>query len=191
MNFIREPSRFMILAMVGLSVLAAMGLDRLLASAPPARRLRISVAVSALLFAEFLAIPFRLVPYEVTIPAADRWLKGQPTPFVVAEVPVVMLDRYQTAYMLHSMAHWQRTIHGYSGLRPPLHETLYRQLQRFPDDESLESLRKHGVTYIVVHTDQYHEPGEWTTVEGRLKRYDSWLRLEYQDHGARVYSLRR
>ena len=143
-----------------------------------------------LLFAEFVAIPFGRVPYEVSLPAADRWLDGQPKPFVVAEVPVKSSDRYQTAYMFHSMAHWQKTVHGYSGFRPPLHETLFRQLQRFPDDDSLAHLRQLGVTYVVVHADQYHEPGEWPDVEARLRNYEAQLGLEYQDRGARVYRLR-
>jgi hypothetical protein len=190
LNFIRVPSRFMILAMLGLSVLAALGVERLRAALPGVRTV-VPIAAFALLFAEFVSIPFGHVPYQVTLPAADRWLDGQPKPFVVAEVPVKSSDRYQTAYMFHSMAHWQKTVHGYSGMRPPLHEVLYRQLQRFPDADSLNKLTELGVTYIVVHTDQYHEAGEWAAVEERLKLYEGKLLLEYQDRGARVYSLRR
>jgi hypothetical protein len=191
MNFIRVPSRFMILAMLTLSVLAAFGFERVRAAFAPSRHQAVALAASALLIGEFVAIPFGAVPYEVTIPAADRWLNGQPKPFVVAEAPVVLLERYQTAYMLHSLAHWQKTVHGYSGMRPPLHETLFRQMQRFPDDESLRSLAELNVTYVVVHIDAYQEPGEWAAVEGRLDRYAAKLTLEYQDRSARVYALRR
>jgi hypothetical protein len=192
MNFIRVPSRFMILATLGLSVLAGMGFERVRISLRPRGQRLLAIAVSALLLGEFIAIPFGNVPYEVKIPAADRWLNGQPKPFVVAEAPVLPLERYQTTYMLHAMAHWQKTVHGYSGMRPPLHETLYRQMRRFPDDLSLDSLRDLGVTYIVVHMDQYHEPGEWPEVEERLRRYEGRrLALEYQDRGSRVYSLKR
>jgi hypothetical protein len=188
-NFIRGPSRFMILAMVGLSVLGAIGFERLRSLVQSKHRTLLLAIVSTLLVVEFIAIPFRTVPYAVTIPAADRWLNGQPKPFVVAEVPVQPLDRYQTAYMLHSMAHWQKTVHGYSGMRPPLHEQLYGQLRRFPDDDSLKSLNELGVTYIVVHISEYHEAGEWDEVERRLATYAERLKLEYQDRAARVYSL--
>ena len=140
---------------------------------------------------EFNGTPFEVIEHEVKLPAADRWLAGQPAPFVVAEAPVQMLDRYQTAYMLHSRAHWQRTVHGYSGMRPELHERLFRLLGRFPDTGSIDALEKLGVTYVVVHIDQYYEPGEWTEVEKRLTEYSSRLTLEYQDRTARVYSLRR
>jgi hypothetical protein len=190
MNFIRVPSRFMILTMVALAVLAGIGTDKLRRFAPARFGAAVPAVVTVLLFAEFVAIPFGRVPYEVSLPAADRWLDGQPKPFVVAEVPVRSSDRYQTAYMFHSMAHWQKTVHGYSGFRPPLHETLFRQLQRFPDDDSVANLRQLGVTYVVVHADQYHEPGEWPEVEARLRNYEAQLALEYQDRGARVYRLR-
>jgi hypothetical protein len=191
LNFIRVPSRFMILAMMGLAVLAGLGADRLCAAIAPARRWIASGLTVLLLLVEFAAMPFAPVPHDIRLPAADRWLNGQPKPFVVAEVPVVLLDRYQTAYMLHATAHWQKTVHGYSGFRAPLHETLYRQLTRFPDDESLRALRDLGVTYVVVHADQYHEPGEWAAVAARLDAYQSELTLEYRDPTSRVYALRR
>jgi hypothetical protein len=191
MNFTRAPSRFMILATLTLAVLAGMGMERLRTLVSPARRNAAAFVVIALFLIEFNGVPFEVIAHEVKLPAADRWLAGQPKPFVVAEAPVQMLDRYQTAYMLHSRAHWQRTVHGYSGMRPELHETLFRQLVRFPDVESLDALQNLGVTYVVVHIDQYYEPGEWSEVEKRLRDYSSRLTLEYEDRTARVYSLKR
>jgi hypothetical protein len=91
--------------------------------------------------------------------------------------------------MLHSMAHWQKTVHGYSGFRPPRHELLFRQLRSFPDEESLEHLRRLGVRYVVVHED-YYRPGDWPAVEDRLRRFEDGLRLEHEDGSGRVYSLR-
>ena len=93
---------------------------------------------------EFAAMPLRTVRYRVKIPAADHWLDSQPKPFVVAEVPVFPSERYQTMYMLHSMAHWQKTVHGYSGMRPRLHDELYAAMRSFPDDLSLIRLGNSG-----------------------------------------------
>jgi len=190
MNFIRVPSRFMILAVLGLAVLAGVGFDRTMKSIAPQRHRLLVLITMALLVVEFTAIPFGVVPYQVKRPAVDRWLDGQPKPFSIAEVPVLPNERYQTAYMLHSMAHWQRTVHGYSGMRPPLHDLLYTQLTRFPDVDSLKSLAELHVTYIVVHIDEY-PPGEWPAIEARIGQYETWLALVYQSRDARVYSLRR
>jgi hypothetical protein len=190
MSFIRVPSRFMILATLGIAVLAGLGFDRIATLFSHRRRKLVAGIAIALLVAEFTAIPFGLDPYQLKRPAADRWLDGQPKPFSVAEVPVVMNERYQTAYMLHSTAHWQRTVHGYSGMRPPLHERLFRELTRFPDNDSLESLAALHVTYVVVHIGEY-AAGEWPAIEQRLRQYETWLKLEYEDRDSRVYSLTR
>jgi hypothetical protein len=192
MSFIRVPSRFIILAVLALSVLAGFGFDSLSRALGRANRLRASLApaIVVLLLAEFVSVPLRVTPFQVRPPAADRWLDMQPKPFVVAEVPVQFSERYQTTYMLHSTAHWQRTIHGFSGIRPPLHEKLFRDLWEFPSDESLEGLADLNVTYVVVHLTDY-PPEERPAVEERLTRYSSWLTLQYQDKSSRVYTLKR
>ncbi len=188
LNFIRVPSRFMVLAMLGLAVLCGLAIERIRATRAPARATRLAWAVGALLVAEFAAFPLTVVPYRVEIPALDRWLVTQPTPFVVAEVPVRPSERYQTTYMLHSMAHWQKTVHGYSGIRPPLHEDLYTQLRTFPDERSLRSLQDLGVTYVVVHADMYSAE-EWAAYQQRLPAFQSRLGLAHQDSGGAVYRL--
>jgi hypothetical protein len=114
----------------------------------------------------------------------------------VAEVPVRTLEnpeafeRQETAYMIHSTAHWQKTVHGYSGWRTELHRQLYLEMQLFPDETSVADLSGLGVTYIVVHTDSY-PPGEWGGVEQRLREFSSRLRLEHSEGAGRVYSLLR
>jgi hypothetical protein len=197
LSFIRVPSRFTVMAVLGLAVLAGAGFERLSArlSLSPRRRLVLASAIAALLVAEFAAIPLATVPYRIDIPMADRWLASRPAPFAVAEVPLPdpanagAFERRQTTYMLHSMAHWQGTVHGYSGIRAPLHEELYLQLRHFPDEVSLRNLSRLGVGYIVVHTELY-PPGEWPLVESRIGRFDAWLRLEHVAGSGRIYSLR-
>ena len=90
--------------------------------------------------------------------------------------------------MFHSTAHWQKTVHGYSGLRPPLHDHLYSELRQFPDEVSLGALVHHGVDYVVVHTDLY-PPGEWAKVEERLAGFQDALKLAHVDGAGRVYAL--
>ena len=87
------------------------------------------------------------------------------------------------------MAHWQKTVEGYSGLRPPLHEELYAQLVNFPDETSLRRLAQLGVNYVVVHTDLY-APGDWPKVDARINLARPWLTLQREDGAGRVYLLR-
>jgi hypothetical protein len=131
----------------------------------------------------------------VVIPSADRWLAGRPAPFTVAEVPLPELARVfefekrQSEYMLHSTMHWQKTVHGWSGLQPPDHLALYDRLVRFPDEDSLRSLAEFHVDYLVVHSDLY-APAEWMQIERRLTAYHERLELRYGDDTGRVYALK-
>ena len=189
-NFIRGSSRFMVLGLLGIAVLAGVGFDWLIARLAPAPRRLAATVAGGLLVVEFSAIPFRGVPYQLEIPATDRWVAEQSKPFVVAEMPSGRYERYQTMYMLYSMAHWQKTVHGYSGIRPELHDVLYRELEHFPDRQSLQHLQQLGVTYVIVHTDMY-SPDEWADVDQRLHSFGEWLNLEHSDATGRVYALRR
>ena len=195
-SFIRVPSRFTILTVLALAILAAAGFERLTARLAERKRIVAASVAAFVLVVEFFAAPLNAVPYSIDIPAVDCWLAGRPTPFVVAEVPlarpndVVAWARRQSTYMLHSMAHWQKTIHGYSGMQPALHDALYAQLLNFPDEPVLARLASMGVTYVVVHTELY-SPAEWRRVGARLDRCKEWLVLEHAEDAGRVYSLRR
>ncbi|HEY3045503.1 MAG TPA: hypothetical protein VGJ39_15845, partial [Vicinamibacterales bacterium] len=189
-NFIRGPSRFMVLGLLGIAVLAGVGFDSLTARLAPSRRRLAALAVGAVLVAEFSAIPYKGVPYQLDIPPADLWVARQQKPFSIAEVPVTTAERYHSNYMLHSMAHWQKTVHGFSGIRPALHEQLYDQLRSFPSEESVRHLAQLDVTYVIVHG-SWFPPEERRLVEDRLLAFGSWLKLEYMDPDSRVYSIHR
>ena len=190
-----KPSRFMLLGMLGIAVLAGFGFDRLTLRLSRVRASAVAAIVTLLLVGEFAAMPFEVESYRVEIPSIDRWLATQPSPFVVAEVPMAnpanlgAWERRQTLFMLHATAHWQKTVHGYSGYRPPLHERLFQELTTFPDEKSLKTLSEIGVTYVVVHSD-YYAPAEWTRVESAIARFPA-LVLEHVEGDGRVYRLGR
>jgi hypothetical protein len=188
MNFIRGPSRFILLAVLGLAVLAGLGFERLRARVAPERRVAFAAFAGILLIAEFSGVPLSTIPYSVEIPGVDRWLGAQRKPFAVVELPVIHSEALHTTYMLHTRAHWQKTINGYSGMRPPLHAALFPRLRGFPDEFTLQSLVDLGVDYVVIHTELY-PPGEWMEVDARLKGFTKWLKLEYAEGPGLVYSL--
>lgn len=192
-NFIRVPSRFITVVVMCLGVLLAAAMDRLTTRLSPTLRAVMVAVVTLMLFTEYISYPFPAVPYEVPVPAVDRWLDSQPKPFVVAEFPVPSPgnwgahERMHVEAMLHATAHWQKTIHGYSSLRRPLHSRVYMELTAFPDERSIGTLRELGVKYVVVHTERY--PGDgWRDVESRLARFPE-LRLVHSDGAGRVYTL--
>jgi hypothetical protein len=186
-NFIRGPSRFTILTVLGLGVLAGLGYERLFATRGARARSIGAILIGTAMLVELAPLPLGVVAYDLSIPPADQWLALQPKPFVVAEVPVGG-ERLQTAFMLHSMAHWQKTVSGYSGIRPALHDELYAKMRTFPDEESVRRLQELGVTYVVVHSDLY-PAGQWPAVEDRLRSFEPRLRLQHSARGGYVYAL--
>jgi hypothetical protein len=178
--------------MLALAVLAGAGVDRIAVRLSNSTAAAAAGVTAALLLAEYSAYPFQGVPFEVNPPAIDRWLDTRPKPFAIAEVPAPgpgnlgELERHQTRSMLHSSAHWQKTIHGYSSLRRPLHDRLYKELPGFPDATSIASLQEVGVTYIVVHTENYGD--RWPAVEAEIAKTKA-LKLEHVEGSGRVYSL--
>jgi hypothetical protein len=186
-SFIRVPSRYTILTILALAVMAASGFDRLTSRVAPLTKRRLAVLATVLLLVEFAASPLEATSWQLNIPAVNQWLATRPRPFVVAEFPVA--DWLQSWYMLYSTVHWQKTIHGYSGMLPPGHAALYQELQSFPDEISLSSLADAGVNYLVIHPELY-PPGEWDRVRDRLDDFTTRLVLEHTASDGLVYSLR-
>ena len=189
LNFIRVPSRFILLAILGLAMLAAMGFERWTTGLRQRRRRILAMVAWVWLVVEFSAIPLGTESARVEIPAIDRWLATQPAPFAIAEVPIADARR-NSEYMLHSMAHWQKTVEGYSGIQTALHGLLFEQLRDFPDRDSLDALAGIGVTFVVVHSDLY-TPEERGAVDARLERFGDRLTLAHVEGAGRVYVLRR
>jgi hypothetical protein len=152
-SFIRAHSRFMLLGTLALAVIAGGGLDRLTARWSRRGTQALAVGLGVIVLAECYTVPLPAHRvYSVEIPDADRWLAIEPRPFVVAEVPADHhTDRLRSTYMLHSMAHWQKTVHEHSGIRTPWHVDFYSQLQHFPSADTLRRLTDAGVTHVVVH----------------------------------------
>jgi hypothetical protein len=187
-SFIRVPTRLTIITVLAGALLAGAGFERIARSLPAPWHSMAAAVCIVLFVAESAAFPLITQKYAIEIPAVDRWLATQAKPFVVAEVPDE--ERWQSVYMIHSMAHWQKTIHGHSGIRPPLNQELYDALLDFPDRNSLTRLLDVGVTHLVVHAD-YYPPEKWREVESRLPAFSDWLTLLHAEDGGRVYALRR
>jgi hypothetical protein len=196
LNFIRVPSRFTMLGVLALAVLAAYGFDRVTRAWPRRRSLLAASALSVMLLAEFAMLPVHGQPYTTEIPAIDRWLDTQPKPFAIAEVPVSTMDsdarrgEVATMYMLHTLGHYQPTVLGYSGAEPDSYRGIYNTLIAFPSDNSIRRLTDLGVTYVVVHleyfTDEYR-----VEYLARLAKYSDRLTLVHQEGLGQVYRLER
>jgi hypothetical protein len=191
-DLIRVPSRLMILASLGLAVLAALGADRL--ASGPGRRL-VPCGLAALALLEFAA-PLGARPYEIPRPPIDAEVASLPADAPIVELPVadprdpVKSARLHSTYLLHSLAHFHPMVNGYSGFVPGRHEELFRLLKDFPDEASLAALERIGVGFAVVHPELYPAE-EWPRAEARLAEYAARLRPVAASGRDRIYALER
>jgi hypothetical protein len=150
-----------------------------------------------MLVVEFASFPLPAPSYPLTLPPIDEWIaeKAQTTgPFAIVELPVpdprdpARAARWHSTYMLHSRAHWQKLVNGYSGFTPPEQDALFRKLVNFPDEASLEALEQLEVSYAVMHRGAYRDE-EWEGVQARLGLFGERLRLEATKGEDRAYFL--
>jgi hypothetical protein len=147
---IRAPARFAVIAMLGLAMLAAVGLAAL------ERRL----ALGARLRGAWLAVPLALIVLEYVnapLPLADaparqtptgQWLRSSPSAGAVLYLPIGR-DVENTPFMVRSMEHWRPIVNGYSGQRPAFYWAVVESLSEFPSDNAYAMLRELDVKFVV------------------------------------------
>jgi len=163
MHGLRQVSRFAVLGLFRVSVLAAIG-----AAAVTARLRRFDTLAAATLaslaFLEVLVAPVSADrPHGealVRIPPAPpvyEWLARQPGTFSIVELPFAPRGQMwqNGSYVYWSTVHWHGVVDAYSGFAPPSYADLARALSRFPDDRSHAALTARHVRYVIVHFDLY------------------------------------
>ncbi|MEO8358841.1 MAG: hypothetical protein ABI672_02330 [Vicinamibacteria bacterium] len=149
-NLVRIPERLGLFVMLGVGLLGAIALDRLV------RRGRSSLA----LVLGLIAVAEHFSPLTVTtdvprpseLPPVYKWLATQPSS-PIAEVPVrgEALIRQETTEMFFATYHHQREPLGYTAYPTLLSKVVRRALLAFPSDASLTVLAKIGVHRAIVH----------------------------------------
>jgi hypothetical protein len=154
---LRAPARLGIFVVMFLAVLAANGYSALHDAATARMRRVLAIGISCLLLLEYAVTPLHLVPYDNSAPQVYTFLKWLP-PGVVAEFPVPpknVIPGPDARYTYMSTFHWKPLINGYSGYHPRSYLGRIEHLRSFPDDESLDVLRRADVAYVVVHLSEY------------------------------------
>jgi hypothetical protein len=179
---------------LGLAVLTGFALDRVTSRLSPRRRTVVASVLGLFFVIEFAAIPIDGIDTTMDVPSIDRWLDTQPKPFTIAEVPIATpsdVSRFNAEsarYMVHSTAHFQKTVMGFTGVLPPDHAILFDELSRFPDEAGLRHLAALHVTYVVVHGEDY-APEDLGRLESQIRQFSSWLTLVHAEGPARVYAV--
>jgi hypothetical protein len=155
----RAPARFAAVAMLGVSGLAAIGLDAVFSR----NRVRTAAAVGL--------IPLMLVEYFVVgFPAGRPAPQPIPEIYLTPEVrsarSLVSVPEYEGSerwflganYLYYSTFHWRPIVNGFGRTAPDGHGAVVESLHAFPDKPA--ALRATGVQYLVMHADGFPNHGD-------------------------------
>lgn len=191
MNALRVTSRFGIVFLLFLGVLAGMG-GALVARLPKAAPLVAALGVGSMLMNAPATFPLNQAltptvdvrppaPYLTpgnTPPDVYRYLSSLPPSTVVAELPFTDLW-YNTRYLYFSTFHWHPLVNGFTSFFPPAYTERARWLVnpvRTPD-EAWRALESGQATHVVVHA------GAWDAAY--VRELDRWLTTRgARSHGA-------
>ena len=132
---VRALSRFALVPMLALSVLAGLALS--------GRRRLVVLGALALMMAESTNLPLRLGHYDGPPPAA-RWLVGKPG--AVAHLPLGVDD---TRVMLDGLVHRRPLLNGDSGFMPRPYDRAMELLEGPLGEDDLRFLRAVDVRHVV------------------------------------------
>ena len=173
---LRVPARMAILVGLSLAILAGYAVARI--SRAGGSRLTRGVVVAAIALVIAAEYHSTLVLDEIwrRPPPVYAALAGQPDA-VLLELPLTSAEpAREPVYMYFSTFHWHRLVNGYSGFSPRWYPDLLKRMTRFPDEETIEDLRRRGVDYVIVHG-AFYAPQDYRGLVDELgKRHE--LRLE-------------
>jgi hypothetical protein len=188
MQGLRAAARFGNLFLLGLSLLAGLGLAAWRQNNGHAAKARIALALLLVANLEALRAPFEFRRFNGIPPVYDL-VADEPGPVVLAEVPFYPRQAvFENAeYVLNSTAHWRPLMNGYSGYTPESYVRNAATFWYFPEERAIQAMRAAGVTHVMVHPQRFGNEAEDVirTLNGR-----SDFELMGISRGIRLYRLR-
>jgi hypothetical protein len=151
----RVSFRFLSIVVVGLAILAGLGLDRLMriSGGSSRRGWALALALVALDLALVSRRPIRLeeVPLGEGLAPVYKWLADNGEGGALIELPLARIQS-QARRQLTSTAHWLPMVGGYSGHVPDSSTILYEMAAGLPRASALQSLLDVvDLRWVVVH----------------------------------------
>ena len=166
----RSTSRFAMLAMCGVAMLAALGTQAIVERRLLLSRSEVMVPVIlALLFVDSANRPMPLSREDLGTADLYKVIRSG-GPGVVMELPVATPDRlpgWDVSYAFWSISHWHPLVNGYSGYYPADYLQTLMAMRTFPDNASIARLQAHNVRYVILHR-AYYETEPYTQLLLRI-----------------------
>ena len=142
-------SRWGLVASLGLSTLAGLGLTRITDGLRIGPRLTVGGLALLVLAIEFNTQPLPAVTSTALMHrTVDDWLAGRPEQSVIIEYPLSYAMKPQSLY--YTIAHRQKIVHGSTWPLPADYEKILTVLNQWPEPNTINLLKRIGVKYVLV-----------------------------------------
>jgi hypothetical protein len=185
---LRVATRFHILTMLSLAVLAGFGIKLFLSKLSSQKRMICMLTIPLLILAEYISTPIslRTVKTLKNIPEVYQWLALQEGDFAVVEYPIGTQEEYLRVY--YSVYHWKKIVNGFSGYTGPTAKRLWTRHRDRLSPSLINDLRTLGVKLLIVHKNSL-APQQWRNTISFLERSNSEVKLVKEFSNSRVYEL--
>ncbi|MGB8951594.1 MAG: discoidin domain-containing protein [Candidatus Aminicenantales bacterium] len=189
---LRVPSRYVVVMMFGLSILAGSGARLFLGKWKSMKaRILIAAVLGGLVVLDYASFPLPLAKVNVgaQIPAIYSKIRDLPEEPAVLKLPMPRHDRdeYKEAISVYySMHHRKKIVNGYSGYSPPGYRIVREAMEAFPSFRTFQLLQDLEVTHILVHT-QGAGAERGRKIVRRLREFEDQIELIEQIQGDFLY----
>jgi hypothetical protein len=147
---IRVPARQVVLAHIGLGILAAFGVSLWRRRSRGLARIVIPVICTCAAFLEYRAAPISYFKADTAPLALSDWLKRRVFSGSIAELPMKWYDHIE--YVYRTIEHGHPIVNGYSSFSPPDFERLTRIFTSSPiASEAWDFFHRDEVRFLVFH----------------------------------------
>jgi hypothetical protein len=176
---IRVPERWGILLMLALSVLAGLGVVKILARLPKRTKTLLSAALALLLIYEFICVPLPSSEIPRKPSQIYSWLAADRGSYGILEYPFDT-NQINKEYMYWSTFHWKKLANGSTGFIPKKFRKIDRlahDREEFPNLEFLWNVREFfPVKYLILHLKDF-SPEKREEILSNAAKYPKLLRL--------------
>lgn len=176
----RVWTRFGVMTVFAVAVLAGFGLVELLAQLKGKRDAFLSVVLLTLVLFDFLAVPLPMSKVEPR--PVDLWLARQAGMFNIIQLP----PDFAGLQMYYSIIHGKRIAVGTGTFLTPDYNIDRYNLKGFPDEASIGVLKKKKVRYVLV--DVAHYEAKWQNMCEYLQGRDDFKWVGMMD-GIAVFEI--
>jgi hypothetical protein len=187
---LRVPARMAIVVGLCLAILVGYGVARISARMRSRTASYAVLAIIALLFLAEYRTVLKLDWLWSQPPEVYEALGTQPST-VLAELPMIAPDiALEPIYMYFSTFRWHKLVNGYSGFAPPSYGKLLELMSRFPDQASVDELRRRDVQFIIVHG-AFFRLGIYQKLMARIEQSPDLVKVaEFRWNGGPTHAYR-